>query len=211
MSLLKRHSRADGSVARANELNLFFNRFDTAALAPVGSPADCLQPPPLLTPPPPPDSTSSNLMSPSHPSPTPHTSSGSHATCPPLTLDFNSPPPQPALFTPLHVRRQLSKLPTGKAAGPDGVSPRVLRACAEQLCGVFHRVFNMSLSLQRVPVIWKTCAKDAAAQRSLGLPTGGTDVTYHEDPGETRPGAAQAYGQAAPGSPPGRLPAPDWS
>ncbi|XP_049911756.1 uncharacterized protein LOC126397200 [Epinephelus moara] len=149
-------SGADGSVARANELNLFFNRFDTAALAPVGSPADCLQPPPLLTPPPPPDSTSSNLVSPSHPSPTPHTSSGSHATCPPLTLDSNSPPPQPALFTPLHVRRQLSKLPAGKAAGPDGVSPRVLRACAEQLCGVLHRVFKMSLSLQRVPVIWKT-------------------------------------------------------
>ncbi|KAL7379686.1 hypothetical protein ABVT39_004145 [Epinephelus coioides] len=41
------------------------------------------------------DSTSSNLVSPSHPSPTPHTSSGSHATCPPLTLDSNSPPPQP--------------------------------------------------------------------------------------------------------------------
>ena len=71
-------------------------------------------------------------------------------------MDSNPPPPQSALFTPLHVRRQLSKLPAGKAAGPDGVSPRVLRACAEQLCGVLHRVFNMSLSLQKVPVIWKT-------------------------------------------------------
>ena len=100
---------------------LFFNRFDTAA------PAGCLQPPPLLTPPPPPDSTSSNFLSPSHPSPTPHTSSGSHATCPPLTIDSNSLPTQPASFTPLHVRRQLSKLPTGKPAGPD-VSPQVLRA-----------------------------------------------------------------------------------
>ena len=83
-------SWADGSVARANELNLFFNRFDTAAMAPAGSPVDCLQPPPLLNPPPP-DGTSSNLMSPSHPSPTPHTSSGSYATCPPLTMDSNSP------------------------------------------------------------------------------------------------------------------------
>ena len=34
----------------------------------------------------------------------------------------------------------------------------------------------------------------AAAQWFLRLPTGGTDVTYQEDPGETRPGAAQAYG-----------------
>ena len=34
----------------------------------------------------------------------------------------------------------------------------------------------------------------ATAQWFLRLPTGGTDVTYQEDPGETRPGAAQAYG-----------------
>ena len=148
-------SGVDGNVARAYELNLFFNRFDSAAPAPAGSPVDCLQTPVLLTPPPP-NSTSSNCLIPSHPSPTHHSSSGSHATCLPRTLDSNSPPPQSALFTPLHLKRQLSKLPTGKAAGPDCVSPRVLRACAEQLCGVLHRVFNMSLSLQKVPVIWKT-------------------------------------------------------
>ena len=143
-------------MARANELNLFFNTFDTAALAPAVSPADCLQPPPLLSPPPPPDRASSNLMSPSHPSPTPHTSPGFLPTCPPLTMDSKSPLSQPALFTPLHVKRQLSKLPTSKAASPDDVSPRVLRACAEQLCGVPHCVFDMCLNLQRVPVIWKT-------------------------------------------------------
>ena len=148
-------SGVDGNVARANELNLFFNRFDSAAPAPAGSPVDCLQTPVLLTPPPP-NSTSSNCLIPSHPSPTHRSSSGSHATCLPRTLDSNSPPPQSALFTPLHVRRQLSKLPSGKAACPYGVSPRFLRACAEQLCGVLHRVFNMSLSLQKVPVIWKT-------------------------------------------------------
>ena len=50
-----------------------------------------------------------------------------------------------------------------------------------------------------------------SAQWFLRLPTSGTDVTYHEDPGKTRPGSAQAYGQAAPGSPPVHLPAPDQS
>ena len=60
-------------------------------------------------------------------------------------------------------------------------------------------------------VLPRSSAKDAAAQQSLELLTGGTDISYHEDPGETCPGAAQAYGQAAPGSPPVRLPAPDWS
>ena len=69
----------------------------------------------------------------------------------------------------------------------------------------------MSLSLQRVPVLPCSSAKDAAAQWFLGLLTGRTDVTYREDPGETHPGAAQAYGQATPGSPADQLPAPEWS
>ena len=51
------------------------------------------------------------------------------------------------------VRRQLSKLPAGKAAGPGVVSLQILRAYATQLCGVLHQVSNMNLSLQRVPVI----------------------------------------------------------
>ena len=51
-------------------------------------------------------------------------------------------------------------------------------------------------------VLPRSSAKDAAAQWFLRLPTSGTEVTYHEDPGETHPGAAQAYGQTAPGSPP---------
>ncbi|KAL6473956.1 hypothetical protein MHYP_G00175170 [Metynnis hypsauchen] len=53
------------------------------------------------------------------------------------------------------VRRQLQRLHTNKAAGPDGVHPRVLKACASQLCGVLQHVFNKSLSLQRVPMMWK--------------------------------------------------------
>ena len=52
---------------------------------------------------------------------------------------------------------------------------------------------------------------EAAAQWFLRLPTGGTEVTCHEDPGETRPGSAQTYSQATPGSPRVCLPAPEWS
>ena len=48
------------------------------------------------------------------------------------------------------------RLHSGTAAGPDGVLPRVLKACAPQLCGVLSQVFNLSLHLQRVPVLWKT-------------------------------------------------------
>jgi hypothetical protein len=33
-----------------------------------------------------------------------------------------------------------------KAADPDGIPSRVLRACADQLTGVFMDIFNLSLS-----------------------------------------------------------------
>jgi len=32
----------------------------------------------------------------------------------------------------------------------------VLKDCSSQLCGVFQHLFNLSLHLQRVPVLWKT-------------------------------------------------------
>uniref|UniRef100_A0AAQ6IRP3 Reverse transcriptase domain-containing protein n=1 Tax=Anabas testudineus TaxID=64144 RepID=A0AAQ6IRP3_ANATE len=53
------------------------------------------------------------------------------------------------------VRRELNSLPPTKAAGPDGVSPRVLKACAPQLCVVLQHIFNLSLHLERVPLGWK--------------------------------------------------------
>ena len=43
-----------------------------------------------------------------------------------------------------------------KAAGPDGINSRLLRDCADQLCGVILHIFNLSLSLQKVPALWKT-------------------------------------------------------
>ncbi|KAI4898966.1 hypothetical protein NFI96_016196 [Prochilodus magdalenae] len=130
----------EGSVDRANELNLFFNRFDTASSdlpLPDSSAAWPQQPTPLHAPPPP-DSLPPSCDGPLHtPSPPPPVSS---------TVNFSAD----------QVRRQLQRLHMNKAAGPDGVPPRVLKACATQLCGVLQHVFNMSLCLQRVPVMWKT-------------------------------------------------------
>ncbi|KAK0149886.1 RNA-directed DNA polymerase from mobile element jockey [Merluccius polli] len=49
------------------------------------------------------------------------------------------------------VRRALLAVNPRKAAGPDGVLGKVLRACADQLAGVLTRIFNTSLSLAEVP------------------------------------------------------------
>ena len=43
-----------------------------------------------------------------------------------------------------------------KSAGPDGISGLVLKNCATQLSGIFHSIFQASLSLQNVPTLKKT-------------------------------------------------------
>ena len=40
--------------------------------------------------------------------------------------------------------------------GPDNINPKVLKACAGQLAGVFQHLFNLSLRLKKVPQLWKT-------------------------------------------------------
>ncbi|TWW79253.1 hypothetical protein D4764_10G0002830 [Takifugu flavidus] len=75
-----------------------------------------------------------------------------------LYIDSNiSPiPPTGLSFTSGQVRRELERLNQRKAAGPDGISPRVLKSCSRQLCGILQHLFNQSFHLQRIPALWKT-------------------------------------------------------
>ncbi len=50
----------------------------------------------------------------------------------------------------------LCKVNAHKAAGPDGIPGRALRACAEQLAEVFTSIFNLSLAQAIVPNCFKT-------------------------------------------------------
>lgn len=54
------------------------------------------------------------------------------------------------------VLRALKRVNPRKAAGPDGVAPRVLKACAEQLTEVCTDIFNTSLTQETVPRIFKS-------------------------------------------------------
>lgn len=54
------------------------------------------------------------------------------------------------------VRRAFKRVNPRKAPGPDGIPGRVLRACADQLAGVFTNIFNASLSQSVVPISFKT-------------------------------------------------------
>ncbi|KAK3507147.1 hypothetical protein QTP70_008621 [Hemibagrus guttatus] len=55
------------------------------------------------------------------------------------------------------VRRAFRRVNTRKAAGPDGISGRVLRACADQLAPVFTEIFNLSL----IQLVIPTCLKES--------------------------------------------------
>ncbi len=53
------------------------------------------------------------------------------------------------------VRRELRRLNVRKAAGPDGITGRVLRYRADQLAGLFTSIFNESLATSVVPTSFK--------------------------------------------------------
>uniref|UniRef100_A0A669DTM0 Reverse transcriptase domain-containing protein n=1 Tax=Oreochromis niloticus TaxID=8128 RepID=A0A669DTM0_ORENI len=131
-------------VRWANELNHFFNRFDSAMRQSPTSAADSPTPtaavPPLT-----PQTLHTSSIHPAHSSPPPTTASNTHSTQG-SSLSLST----------TQVRRELRRIKAKKAAGPDGISSRVVRSCADQLCGVMEHLFNLSLRLGRVPQLWKT-------------------------------------------------------
>ena len=50
---------------------------------------------------------------------------------------------------------QLTILNVNKPAGPDGVSPRLLKDIADSISKPLTKNFNMSLSIRQVPLLWK--------------------------------------------------------
>ena len=53
------------------------------------------------------------------------------------------------------VSKTVKQVNIHKAAGPDGLPGSVLRACADQLAGVFTDIFNMSLIESVIPTSFK--------------------------------------------------------
>ena len=53
------------------------------------------------------------------------------------------------------VYKEFKKLNITKSAGPDNITPRFLKLCAEQLAEIFAFMFNWSFGTQVVPGIWK--------------------------------------------------------
>ena len=75
--------------------------------------------------------------------------------------DDTVPPMRPATkdcglsFSVADVSKTFKHVNPHKADGPDGIPIRVLRACTDQLAGVFMDIFNLSLSQSAVPTCFK--------------------------------------------------------
>ncbi len=83
------------------------------------------------------------------------------------------------------VRRALKGVNIRKAAGPDGITGRVLRSCADQLAGLFTSIFNESLATSVVPTSFKKSIiipvpKNSKPSCLNGLSSSGPHIYSHE-------------------------------
>uniref|UniRef100_A0A3Q2DMB6 Uncharacterized protein n=1 Tax=Cyprinodon variegatus TaxID=28743 RepID=A0A3Q2DMB6_CYPVA len=174
---LKSRNQTDDSHtndALTDELNSFFTRSDsphTGPLPALNSPHTSNHQP--LRPFPP------TAATPTNPRPI-HTSSRAFLPPPPLAL------------TPMQVRGQLRRLKQRKASGPDGLPPRLLRTCADELCQILSNMYNLSLIPGGGPhpvedLLCGSGSQNATHQGSSPLQTSHPDLSPDEDHGAPRP------------------------
>lgn len=65
------------------------------------------------------------------------------------------------------VRRMFRSVNTKKAVGPDTITGRVLKACADQLLPVFTVMFYLSLSQRFIPTCFEQSVPKKAPPTSL--------------------------------------------
>ncbi|KAI3373837.1 hypothetical protein L3Q82_022418, partial [Scortum barcoo] len=104
-----------------------------------------------------------NLEAPLHLPPCPYP--------PPSTEDIQDHQPLPnGDYRP--GKEAAGKLHQRKAAGPDGITPRILKTCASQLSPVLGHLYNLSLSQEKVPMLWKTSCLVPVPKKSEAIRPG---------------------------------------
>ena len=53
------------------------------------------------------------------------------------------------------TRSEFKRVNSRKACGPDGITPKLLKMCANELCFIYTYIFNLSLTFSEIPSIWK--------------------------------------------------------
>ena len=54
------------------------------------------------------------------------------------------------------TRKVFKSLKVNKSHGPDNISPKLIKTCASQLAVPFTKIFNLSFSQHKLPLMWRT-------------------------------------------------------
>ena len=60
------------------------------------------------------------------------------------------------VFSENESSKEFLNVNANKAKGPDGLTGKILKTRASQLCYIYSQIFNLSLSTSSIPNIWKT-------------------------------------------------------
>merc|ERR1719239_876844 len=69
---------------------------------------------------------------------------------------FNSFSDDPPFISETDTLKTFRSLKVNKAHGPDKMTPRIIKTCADQLSSPFTVIFNQALQQHKSPTIWKT-------------------------------------------------------
>ena len=72
-------------------------------------------------------------------------------------------------FTYDMVLDRIKNLGADKAVGPDNISGRMLKKCADSIAPVLARIFNTSIASGKLPVEWKTAHVVPVYKRGIAL------------------------------------------
>ena len=111
------------------------------------------------------------------------------------TTNVPAPPPMVtrtrltrSFITTEKVRRKIRQLKAHSAAGPDGISPKFLQQCSDQLAPVLAMIFRKSVNNGQVPEEWRTATvvpiykKGAKSARLSCAPVHSWEIEVpHED------------------------------
>ena len=53
------------------------------------------------------------------------------------------------------MRNEFKAVNARKASGPDGIKPKILKMCSNELCSIFTYILNLSIYLSVIPDSWK--------------------------------------------------------
>ena len=60
------------------------------------------------------------------------------------------------VFDEIEIKQAFERINERRASGPDGIKGKLLKICSNELSSIYTYIFNLSLCMNQIPLIWKT-------------------------------------------------------